>query len=166
MRILRFGQFRGHRCGCLSGAPVRTERPLRTGHPYASDATVDDIQVVDVMETASNLHQLMSRCDGVSVGTATEKNDFAPTSTLGHRDCSRGVEQGSLYQSIRKHRRRGTCCWRRCQEKGRCSREIGCCRREHGGRISTSERSMRCQTMRWMFSCTLRVEALPCESAA
>jgi hypothetical protein len=28
-------------------------------HPYASNATVDDIQVVDVVETASNFHQLM-----------------------------------------------------------------------------------------------------------
>ena len=51
---------------------MSAERTLRTEHPYASDATVDDIQVVDVMETTSNLHQLMSRCDEVSVGTAME----------------------------------------------------------------------------------------------
>ena len=51
---------------------MSTERSPRIEHPYTSDATVDDVQVVDVMETTSNLHQLVSKCNEVSVGTKTE----------------------------------------------------------------------------------------------
>ena len=40
---------------------MSTEYPLRMEHTYPSYVTVDDVQVVDVLETASNFHQLMPR---------------------------------------------------------------------------------------------------------
>ena len=73
------------------------------------------------------------------------KYDSAPTSILRHQDCSRGTVRGFLCQPIRKHRRRGTCYWRRCRGRGRRSREIGCCRRGHDGGISAFERSTKRQ---------------------
>jgi len=124
---------------------MSTEQQRRMEHPYASYTAMNDVQVVDVMETTSNLQQLMVRCIRSQHRNGGIGYGFAPTSASEHRDCSRGTVRRFLDRSTRKHRRRGTYYWRRRQGKERYSREIGCCRRGHGGRISVFERSMKCQ---------------------
>jgi hypothetical protein len=60
---------------------VSTERPLRMEHPYASDTTVNNVQVVDVMEAASNFHKLTSPMHGKNAAKHDKaKCGFAPTS--------------------------------------------------------------------------------------
>lgn len=39
---------------------MSTEQSLIMGHPYASNVTMNNAQIMDVVETASNFHQLMS----------------------------------------------------------------------------------------------------------
>ena len=38
---------------------MSTVRALRTEYPHASDAAVNDVQIVDVVETTSDFHQLI-----------------------------------------------------------------------------------------------------------
>ena len=110
-QILQSGQSLGHRYGCLSSVIVSTERPLRIGRPYASDAAVDNIQVVDVVEAARNFHQLMppmhSRRLAQELYNRT-KYGLAPTSTSRRWGCSQGVVRDFPRPSIRRRRRRGT----------------------------------------------------------
>jgi len=51
-------------------------------HKYPSDVTVDDVQVVDVLETTSNVHQLMQmpRWAKYEHGHSTTKRKWLRTS--------------------------------------------------------------------------------------
>lgn len=66
---------------------MSTKQPVRMKHPYASDATMNDVQVVDVMETTGDFHQLVSPRYKrlVSTGSTTAQ------STVSHQLQPRGT---------------------------------------------------------------------------